>query len=300
MADLSINAGEICDRVEAITQCTDAGDALKYVNEGYRRVLGGKDPRHPESDGHAWSFLRPATTITIWPTTTTGAVTVGGAGDTTLTVIADTFYASMVGRTIVADTTENSYTIESYTSATEIAVDSDASADTGDTFTITADGTYALPDDFGGLVSPFVYTYSSSESLNDLTEITPEKLDEYQRDDDDTDDPDYFTVVPRSIVSTGQRWDVIFYRTPDTVRTLRYRYQRRADALTDSASVYPLGTPKFHQAVLYAALAAAEYVTYKNPGYYALNMYPEAIEAAIDEDSGLYGSMDVPVNMSDV
>lgn len=299
MADLAISTGAMCDRIEGLTGITTAADALAHLNRGYRRVLTGTDPRDPDGEAHVWSFLRIKTAMTWWATTTTAAVTVGGAGDLTLTVAADTFYASMVGKAIVADTSGTSYTIDGYTDAKNVTVTADASADTGDTFTITTDGTYQLPDNFGGMVDDFVWEYSSTSILGNLQEIDLDSMDKHQRDDNNTGTPVYWTIHPRSFVTTGQRFDVTVHPTTDTTRTLRYRYRRRPDILTDDAAVYTLGSPTFHQAVENAGMAEAELNTAHTPGLWE-SRYGEAYKAAIREDTSLYSSGDVQYNMSDV
>lgn len=68
-----------------------------------------------------------------------GAVTVSGGSNTILTDADDGWTAAMVGKIITADTSSNQYTIVSYDDDDgTITVNQDASADDGDTFTVTA------------------------------------------------------------------------------------------------------------------------------------------------------------------
>jgi len=138
-----------------------AVDVDDIIKAGYRWFLSGEypDPRRPKVLLYwQWSFLYPWASLTIWPTTqtaaatiwgttTTGAATISGVGNLILTVDDDTFFENMVGETIVSDTLGTSYTIAGYTSAKVITLSADASADDGDTFTITAAGTNIWVDE---------------------------------------------------------------------------------------------------------------------------------------------------------
>src|SRR3972149_1254990 len=114
--------------------------ALDRLNDGMRRFLKGQwiDERGVRLT-HIWSFLRPEEQIIIWPTAT-GTMTISGGAGTTCTAAAAAVSPSTIGATLVADTSENEYTITGYTSSTVVTLGSDASADTGDTFTITPNG----------------------------------------------------------------------------------------------------------------------------------------------------------------
>jgi len=119
----------------------DLAECKRIVNEGYAYFVGW----------HDWSFLHPTATITLWPTIQ-GTFAVSGATDLTVKDVTDgtmavtnattvkdaankPFGAWMVGLTIVS--TAASYVISRYVSTSEVIVSTDASADDGETFTIT-------------------------------------------------------------------------------------------------------------------------------------------------------------------
>ena len=302
MADLSITAGDMADRIETLSGNTTAGNALDHLNRGYTRALGGIDPRDPEGEAHTWSFLRPSDTIIFW-TTATGAASGAPSkdnGTTTVTSAAAMFHPEMVGHNVVFTATENSYAIASYTSTTVVVVTGDASGEAdADTMTVTPDGVMPLPDDFGGIITNFVYAYSSSTSVGDLEEVSIERMDRLRRDDNAQALTRYWTIKPRSIVATGQKYDLVIHPVPDADRTVNYAYEVRVILLTDATAVYPVGMPLFHRAVEEAGLAEAEVSLGHVPGVHGPR-YAEAMAAAIDSDGGGYGSDDVSVDMWEV
>ena len=219
-----------------------------YVQAGYQLFL------YP-INGYEWSFFKPTTTIAAWGTTTTAAVTVGGTGNKTLTVAADTFHPSMVGHSIVADTSETSYTIDGYADARNIIVTVDASADTGDTFTITADGNYRLPDDFAGMEGPLTYPVGNGFapiSIGNEHGIRRRRMTSY------TGQPVLAALAPVTHDPTvGQRYDLQLYPTPGSDYTLTYVTNVIPDKLS-TTNKYPLGGPLHAQTLIEACLAIAE------------------------------------------
>lgn len=234
---------------------------LARLNEGFRRFKRGV---YTDEEGvrhvHTFSFLQPSNlavstvTLTLWPTAT-GTMSVV---TTTVTAAAAAFYPSMIGHTLVADTSGTGYTITGYTSSMVVTVATSAAADDGDTFTVTATGTYRLPSDWGGVVGRPVYT-SDSENSNDLEEVTPEEMDELYRDDDSTGDPEKWSITVPSPVTTGQSWNVRVHPVPSSAVTVQWPYKVIVADLTDSSAVYPVGGEEHNDTVLWCAKAAAEF-----------------------------------------
>lgn len=216
-----------------------------YVANGYREFL----------IAYEWSFTRPVTTSVLWATTlatTTMAVT--GAGNTTITASAATFYPTMIGHSIVS--TNASYVISGYTSSTVVTVTVDASADDGETFQITADGSYRMPDDFGGLLTEVFY--QANEGLwRPLADIGVAESLELQMVSTATARPSVCAVNPLAIAGAiGQRFDLLVWRIPDSDYTIRYQYQVLPDKLV--ASAYPYGGMIHAETLQFACLAAME------------------------------------------
>ena len=302
MANAGKSAAEICDAIEAYTANTATGSALGYLNDGYDRGLLGIHPRTLAV--HEWSFLRPTTTdFVLWATTTTGAATISGGSNTTLTVSAATFYESMVGATITSVTLGTSYTISSYTSSKIITLSADASLDTGDTFTITATGVYQLPAAFGGLITPPFYQYVSGVSFPDLTEKPIETIYRWYREHTtgDEDEPFWYTIIPRDFDSSvGQRWDIYCAPLTETTRTITMLYRPLRATLTDSGTIFLLGGQPYSQFWQAMGLAEAEEQIGKGkPGPWQAKA-ERLMASMIDLDSRWFADGDTDESLTDI
>lgn len=216
-----------------------------YVAEGYRDFLLSYD----------WSFTKPTATSVLWATTlSTTTMSVGGTGNKTITASAATFFATMIGHTIVS--TNASYVIDGYTSSTVVTVTTDASADDTEAFQITADGSYRLPDDFGGLMTD-VYFQADEGRWVPLAGTGVAEVLELLQVSTSTGRPTVCAVEAITVSGTiGQRFDLLAWRIPDSDYTIRYQYQVLPDKLV--ASGYPYGGARYAETIKYACLAAME------------------------------------------
>ena len=234
-------------------------EIIRRVNDGYRNFLFSAVD--PAGKPYRWSFLEPLSELIVWPTTTG---TVSGSPsyadpDSTITATASKFYPSMEGKSFTFDTSGTSYTISDYVSATQIKVTGDASGEAADdTFTITADGNYRLPDDFGSINGDFFilqdgYVRDRARNTNIATVLGNRSgFVNYAYT------PSIFAIIPEAMDgTTGQRQQVAFYPIPNAVITFTYAYTILPDALTASAP-YPKGVQVYSEAIRYAALAEVE------------------------------------------
>lgn len=294
---LALSVGDICDAVETFTGDTTAGAALAYVNSAYRRVLAGVHPADPTCDPHEWSFLRPLTTLVLWPTLSVGTATVTGVYDgvTTITATAASFYASMIGRTLTI-TDVGDFTVTGYTSSTVITVAGDATC-AGKTFSMTADA-YGLPSGFAGLESPMVFVSSDATRRRTLEEAGTEQLDILQRDNTSTGVPSLYGLRLRSS-DIPSRYDLTVWPEPDAVYTSRIRYRYQPSALADSSALYLPGDAHFSDAVLNAAIVKAGMDKGHVVGSYE-TAYQEAMIGALQRDKSAYADGGAWYSMSDV
>ncbi len=238
--------------------------AKRMVGAAYNYFMSGAYQPNPRSSPdefgvHLWSFLRPDTTFAAFPDTTTGAATINGVGNTTLTVAAATFYATMVNATITSDTNGTAYTIAGYTSSKVITLSADASADDGDTFTISATGELAMPETFGGLEGRPALATDETDSPVYLEEraadwIRARKTARYNL----TGTPRYYAIEPLTFVeATGQRKQLIVDPTPDSL--LIYHAPMIVHwAAMDGDDDYPLGGPMLAATLLECVLMFCE------------------------------------------
>ena len=253
-------------------------DSKQYVNDAYRHFLAGRDPR--TNLIHKWNFLEPDATLTVWADQDNSANTVTS---TTTQLDADggteLFFPSMVGQTITIDSTD--YTIVTYNSATQVILDSDPSA-VAESYTISTDGSYGLPDNFGWIVDDFAY--SRDETAVIIQPLSIQNIKRMESGNDSTGLPLYYAVYPRAFVpATGQRYDVRFWPEPSGEYTLRYRYHVNPTKMTSDAE-YPLGSALHAQCILQAAKYIADTNKHRNSTA-SKGMYDELMITSIQADS---------------
>ncbi|MEW6439245.1 MAG: hypothetical protein AB1508_19005 [Pseudomonadota bacterium] len=257
------------------TWSSDTQDAINRILRAGLRLF--YFPAPVAGIAHRWSFLRPITTLDLWATAS-GTMTV-----TDLYTVTDTlnapFLASMVGQTIVS--TVGSYVITAYTSPSTVTVATDATADNGNAFTMTCDGLYRLPDDFGSFAGPLTFTSQTAHMpvcmcgeahIRVLTQRCPV-----------SGRPRYGAVRPCVATGTGgQRYDMLFYPTPNGRYTLAFRYQMLPGELT-AAAPYPAGGMLHGETIKYACLAAAE-AEYRDGQSEMMARFAERLQASIHHD----------------
>lgn len=116
---------------------------------------------------------------------------------------------------------------------------------------------YYLPDDsYGVLLSPF--TYPSGGPRLTITQTSEQELRELQWSNA-TGVPTICAVraINTNVATTAQRWEVVFWPTPNAVYTVSTMYKRYPTALS-SGTDRPVSGFQHDQTVLEACLAAAE------------------------------------------
>ena len=266
MASLGMLASSMVDEIEAhMGWASPTGAqsawALLRLNDGYDRFLKGLVPGSNPPQFHDWLFMHPYSTITVWPTMTGAAsgAPVYANPTSTVTSAAAMFYPSMIGHSLAFTTGATSYTITTYTSSTVVGVSGDASGEAdGDVLTVTADGRYSLPTDFGGMGDEPVYAYASGASLPDFGQNSLRGIYRKLRDSATTDDPVRWAMEPKaSATASVQAWWLRVEPVPDTARTVILPYRVAVTAMTD-ASVYPVTPIEHHRTILQCGKAAAE------------------------------------------
>lgn len=118
---------------------------------------------------------------------------------------------------------------------------------------------YFLPDDFYGLLlSPF--TYASNGLGVSIRQVNEATIRQYvSGGGDSTGDPVVFAIRPINVdaTATAQRWEAIFWPTPDGTEAVTAVYKRFPNKLSANGDVSVAGF-QHDQTVLQACLAAAE------------------------------------------
>lgn len=237
---------------------TDLSRLNEAIDAGLRQFYF-PPPLPGEAMIHEWTFLRPLATLVTWNSITGTISSVGGTGNKTITATTSVFLPSLPGNTFVADTSGTEYRIVSYVSGTQITVASDASADDGDTFTISASGDYRLPDDFGGIEGDL--TFAQDESRDIIRLRGDGFIRQLRMSSTGSSIPRYAAVKSGDNEaidgSDGQRFDLMLHPTPDGTYNITYRYNVHPDALT-SNNPYPLGGATHAETIIQSCRAAAD------------------------------------------
>lgn len=257
-------------RTAASWSTDQSANVAAVLKSGLRRVYGAYD----------WKWLKIPTTITVWSSISGTISTVTGTGKNIITASTSVFYPTMVGKTLVS--TAASYTISSYTSGTVVTVATDASADAGHAFTITGNGDFILPDDFGSIEGQF--THSTGSGYADIVVVGHQDLLSLRAASDWSGLPQWASIwYGDSDNSTDQKRYVSFHPTPDASYTLSYRYRKLPNLLVDSSNEYPFGCQPFSELIRVSCMAAAEEEVNEVPGVSAAR-YEQLLSEAIVKD----------------
>jgi len=190
----------------------------------------------------SWNILRPNTTFTLWPTqsSTAAGAPAKDNGTSTVTAAATMFYPNMVGRTL-AFTAGSSYVICTYTSGTAVKVTGDAGGEAnGDTITVTADGDYYLPANFGAMLSERLI-YQPAQGYPAIRRTTPGDIRQRRSLGSSSGTPRLYAVEKRAFTSTeGDRWNLMAFPAPATVKLVNFRCRLEPTKMADDGE-YPLG-----------------------------------------------------------
>lgn len=125
------------------------------------------------------------------------------------------------------------------------------------TLSVTADTTETvLPADFGEMLGDFRYATDAGYGL--VHPSTVEYIKSRRAIGDADSHPSLYAIEPVVFVpATGQRWQVLFWPTPDAAYTLNYSYRVQAAEMTADAE-FPHGGQAHGETILQAALMVHE------------------------------------------
>jgi hypothetical protein len=147
--------------------------------------------------------------------------------------------------------------------------------------TVANDYAYDLPADFGTMAPMITYTDDTwSERIRVLDEsIIRENRQTFQS----ASRPSIAAVRPKAMSgSSGQRWELLLWPTPDDAYELEYRYSVIPN-LPASGDQYPYGGMHFAQLILTACLWQVELHVLDAPGTYT-QQYPNELARAVAID----------------
>jgi hypothetical protein len=210
-----------------------------------------------EANAHDWHFMNIATSQTVGVTTGT----MSGTATTTMTATSGVFQDRMADvdfpATITFDTSGTAYIVDSVTSTSVVVLTTDASVEvSGDTFQISAQRDYDLPDDFGAING--ILTFASTNYYNPIKIVGEGEIRNMRTGNVSTSFPYYAAIRSKNITgAVGQRQEIMFYPSPNGTYTLSYAYTPLPFNLTGSLT-YPYGGEIHGQTIEASCLAEAE------------------------------------------
>lgn len=252
------------------------------LDSGYRQFLV---PPPINGRVHEWTFMRPITTLTIWPdVAVTAGVTVTQSGYT-LTANTATFYPSMVGRTVVITGQSTNRTITAYTNATTVTVSVTQTIASGATFSIASEGRFRLADDFGGMDGLVTFSANSNQYCA-LPLVNELAIREVEQQNTIAGKPVMCAVVANNAAgTTGQRFDLAVSPKPDALYTLKFRYNANPGSFaTLSSSTYPLGGMNHSETLKESCMAIAEETLMDGGSAIHINKFRERLAASVEWD----------------
>ena len=103
----------------------------------------------------------------------------------------------------------------------------------------------------------------------------------------DTDRPKMYALRPKTHDATaGQKWQFLFYPTPDAEYNLDYSY-RVEPSMLDATNKYPLGSAEIGELILLSCLAIAEQ-RYKDEKGIHTEEFENKLADAIEQDGNSF------------
>jgi len=153
--------------------------------------------------------------------------------------------------------------------------------------TMTAETTtYDLPADYAGMDGGFSYAPGEDVLYNPIHVTSEQEVRQRLIDNDSTGVPTLAGIRPKAAdYTTGTRYEVLFWLTPDEGYTVYYRYRVGFRMISD-ANPYPLGGLEHGHTIMEACLAEAEATVPDAVGIHSAR-YQEFLRASIARDASL-------------
>lgn len=153
----------------------------------------------------------------------------------------------------------------------------------GTVATVSGQGDFDLPDDFGGLLGTITYSDTSLGTLP-LTRVPEPKIRELrQANNNSSGYPQSFCIVPRSSGETGQGWTMRVWPNASGVYYLEFRYQSNPFQLSEDAP-YPLGGQPHAETLVASCIAAADAVLHDDPNGINYQNFITKLRASVSHD----------------
>lgn len=123
--------------------------------------------------------------------------------------------------------------------------------------TVADTGDYDLPDNFGSMVGGRM-SFDTSFAGPEIQFVGEASIRSMRQGNTNTGKPQFAAVRPKvSDGTTGQRWEIMVYPTPDDAYTVYYKMRLLADAI-ESGAEYPYGGMAHRSTLIASCLSVAE------------------------------------------
>jgi len=162
----------------------------------------------------------------------------------------------------------------------------------------TADGDAAqdLPDTLGRIVGDL--TFAATEFASSVVLVSEHRIAALLEQSAEKGRPRYAAVRAKdgTTLTTGQRFEIVWWPIPDAVYTLTYRYEGYTGKLTNDRP-YPLGGMKHAETIIESCLAVAEQRANDERGQHS-QLFTDLLITSIELDrkqgARYFGSMGSP------
>ena len=142
-----------------------------------------------------------------------------------------------------------------------------------------------LEDNYGSMIEGFSYS-DTNQGVLQVQRVTTGDIRRRLALDDNEGAPLFYCLeVVNVTATTGQRWQVRWYPTPDTAYTMYYKYKALGEVI-DSANEYPLGGAPHAETILASCLSIAEKENRSNETRME-QYYLQRLKASMDYDLGV-------------
>jgi hypothetical protein len=232
----------------------DLAEAKRMVNNAIRMFINDAPPS-------GWRWTKPIGQFTLWASiavdatnTVTFASYDPASNKSTITVSSAVFFDTMEEKTLTLTTT-GAQTITDVVSTTSVKVSGQlTSAIDGETFSITSDGDFTLPANFGAPNGGISFASSTDRGVG-LNWGSEHTIRLFRSDVEQSGDPFIAAVRPKeTVVGSRRRNELVVYPTPNAEVTVVFPFELGFDSLVEFTESPP--TPQNQDENLKAAVLA--------------------------------------------
>ncbi len=211
---------------------------------------------------HEWSFMKPLKTL-VTDGTLSGTASLTTLVTSTISAVQTAtalFSPHTVDRTLsfsAGSGNSGSYTVLTYVNSQQVYVSGADAADETGAFTVTDNGEYLLPPDFGWMEGRI--TFANDESYASIPIVPEGHIREKLQWYDTADVPRLAAIKPVQThdAAQGQQWKLVLWPTPDATYNLTYKYSVEPAKLA-AGIPFPRGGLAHSETIIQSCIACAE------------------------------------------